>query len=145
MIFQNHQINNPHQIENKVLQVTQEYNYLGLSLSPNGKFTLAVKQVADKAHHAMNSTRKKLDICKLPPNLAVKIFDSIISPILLYNSEVWGAFANHDLNKWDQSPTEKIHSKMCKIYLGVNRKATNIAIKGEMGKFPLLKCENSHY
>jgi hypothetical protein len=114
-------------------------NYLGLSLSPNGKFTLAVKQrLADKAHRAMNSTRKKLDICKLPPNLAVKIFDSIISPILLYNSEVWGAFANHDLNKWDQSPTEKIHSKFCKIYLGVNRKATNIASRGEMGKFPLL-------
>ena len=41
------------------------------------------------AHRAMNSTRKKLDICKLPPHLAVKIFDSIISPILLYNPEVW--------------------------------------------------------
>ena len=148
MIFQKPSNKKPtpnFQIENKVLQVTQEYNYLGLSLSPNGKFTLAVKQLADKAHLAMNSTRKKLDICKLPPNLAVKIFDSIISPILLYNSEVWGAFANHYLNKWDQSPNEKIHSKFCKIYLGVNRKATNIASKGEMGKFPLLKWEYSHY
>ncbi|CAB4033819.1 Hypothetical predicted protein, partial [Paramuricea clavata] len=90
MIFQkpsNKQPTPSFQIENKVLQVTQVFNYLGLSLSPNGKFTLAVKKLADKAHRAMNSTRKKLDICKLPPNLAVKTFDSIISPILLYNSE----------------------------------------------------------
>ena len=41
MIFQkpsNKQPTPNFQIENKVLQVTQEYNYLGLSLSPNGKF-----------------------------------------------------------------------------------------------------------
>jgi hypothetical protein len=118
--------------------VTHEYNYLGLKLTPNGKFTLAAKQLAEKAHRAINSTRRKLDISKLSPKLAIKIFDSIISPILLYNSEIWGAFINHDFRKWDQSPTEKIHLKFCKTYLGVNRKATNIACRGELGKFPLL-------
>jgi hypothetical protein len=127
-------------LENKTLQVTHEYNYLGLKLTPNGKFTLAAKQLAEKAHRAIliNATRRKLDINKLSPKLGIKIFDSIISPILLYNSEIWGAFINHDFRKWDQSPTEKNHLKFCKTYLGVNRKATNIASRGELGKFPLL-------
>ena len=49
-----------------------------------------------------------------------------------------GAFINHDFRKWDQPPTEKIHLKFCKTYLGVNHKATNIACRGEFGKFPLL-------
>ena len=56
-----------------------------------------VKQLADKAKHAMFSTKKKVDFHSLNPKLAIKIFDSIISPILLYNSEVWGAFINSDL------------------------------------------------
>jgi hypothetical protein len=37
---------------------------------------------------------------------ANKIFESILSPILLYNSEVWGAFTciNEDFHKWNQTP-----------------------------------------
>jgi hypothetical protein len=56
-----------------------------------------MKQLADKAKHAMFSTKKKVDFHSLNPKLAIKIFDSIISPIPLYNSEVWGAFINSDL------------------------------------------------
>ena len=97
-----------------------------------------MKQLADKAKHAMFSTKKKVDFHSLNPKLAIKIFDSIISPILLYNSEVWGAFINSDLNKWDQSETETVHSRFCKLYLGVNRKATNVACRGELRIFPLL-------
>ena len=125
-------------INEKVLETTQEYTYLGVKLTHNGKFTIAVKQLAEKALRAINITRKSLNIHALPPKLAIKIFDRVISPILLYNSEVWGAFSNCDFNKWEQSPTEITHSKFCKIYLGVNRKATNIACKGELGKFTLL-------
>ena len=58
--------------------------------------------------------------------------------ILLYNSEIWGAYVNKGFMKWDNTPTEKAHLKFCKLYLGVNRKASNIASRGELGKFPLL-------
>ena len=70
----------------------------------------------------------------------MKIFNGIISPILLYNSEIWGGYTctNKDFHKWDQTPTEKAHLKFCKLYLGLHRKATNIACRGELGKFPLL-------
>ena len=57
----------------------------------------------------------------------------MISPILQYNSEVWGAFTstNNDFGKWNKTP-------FCKLYPGVNRKTTNIACRGELGKFPIL-------
>ena len=42
-------------IGDTTLQFTQEYTYLGLS----GKFTLAMKELADKALHAMFAVRKK--------------------------------------------------------------------------------------
>jgi hypothetical protein len=65
-----------------------------------------------------------------------KILDGVISPILLYNSEVWGAYIDDDFTKWDKSSTEKTHLKYCKLYLGVNRKASNFGSRGELGRFP---------
>ena len=70
----------------------------------------------------------------LKPSLACKIFDSMISPILTYNSEVWGAFVKSDLKSWDSSATEKF----CKRYLQVHNKASNIACRAELGKFPMI-------
>ena len=54
---------------------------------------------------------------KLKAALACKIFDTMISPILTYNSEIWGVYA--------------------KRYLEVNNKASNIACRTELGRFPL--------
>ena len=40
---------------------------------------------------------------------------------------MWGAYTIGDFTKWDKTWTEK-----------VNRKASNVASRGELGKFPLL-------
>ena len=127
-------------IGDKTIQITQEYHYLGLNLSSNGLFTQAIKTLTAKGIQTLFSIKKKINFSNLKPKLAIKIFDSIISPILLYNSEVWGGYTctNKDFHKWNQTPTEKAHLKFCKLYLGLHRKATNIACRGELGKFPLL-------
>ena len=88
--------------------------------------------------HAMYKICKQIDFHQLPPKLACRIFDSVISPILLYNSEVWGAYNVGDFAKWDKTWAEKAHLKFCKLYLRVNREASNAASRGELGKFPLL-------
>ena len=65
--------------------------------------------------------RRRLNIHQLNPKSAIKIFDRIISPILLYNSEVWGAYVKSDFNNWDTLPIEKVHLRFCKLYLDVGK------------------------
>ena len=129
-------------IGNKPIEKTQEYTYLGLKLSSNGSFTQAIKTLADKGTQALFLIKKKANFSNLKPKLAIEIFNIIISPILLYNSEIWGGYTctNHskDFHKWNQTPTEKAHLKFCKLYLGLHGKATNAASRGELGKFPIL-------
>ena len=62
----------------------------------------------------------------------------MISPILTYNSEVWGAFVKSDFKSLDSSAIEKIHLQFCKRYLQVHNKASNIASRAELGKFPMI-------
>ena len=118
--------------------IRKEYCYLGNKLTSNGKFSIALQQLAEKALHALQSIKKQLDFHLVHPKLAIKIFDSIISPILFYNWEVWGAYLNSDFNKWEIPPVEKVHIRFCNIYLGVNSKACNVACRGEPGRLPLL-------
>ena len=61
----------------------------------------------------------------------------MISPILTYNSEVWGLFIKSDFKCWDTSPNEKGHLQFCKSYLQVNNKASNKACRAELGRYPL--------
>ena len=118
---------------NQRIDITSEYTYLGLKLTQNTKFNVATQQLSEKAMHALFKIRKQLDFPHLCPKLAMKIFDGIVSPILLYNSEVWEGFS-----KWDKTLIERSHSKFCKTYLGANKKASDIASRGELGKFPLV-------
>ena len=80
--------------------------------------------------------RRHTDLNKLNPSLACKIFDSMISPILYYNGEV--AFAKSNFKSWDSSAIEKTHLQFCERYLEVYNKASNIACRAELGKFPLI-------
>ena len=62
----------------------------------------------------------------------------MISPILTYNSEVWGLFIKSDFKHWDTSPVEEGHLQFCKRYLQVSNKASNIARRDELGRYPLI-------
>ena len=62
------------------------------------KFYISLEHLRQKAFHPLFSLRRHIDFSKLKPSLASKIFDTMgmISPILPYNSEVWGAFEKSD-------------------------------------------------
>ena len=62
----------------------------------------------------------------------------MISPILTYNSEIWGVYTKPDFKSWDSSQIEKAHLQYCKRYLEVSSKASNVACRAELGKFPLI-------
>ena len=125
-------------IGGEIIDIVQNYTYLGTRISSSGNFTLSLEHLRQKALHAFFGLRRHNDFNKLKPSLACKIFDSMISPTLTYNSEVWGAFAKSDLKSWDSSAIEKTHLQFCKRYLEVHNKASNIACRAELGKFPLI-------
>ena len=129
-------------IDNEPVEVVQNYTYLGTLISSTGNFSLALDKLKEKALHALFSLRKHTNFSKLPPDLANKIFDAMISPILTYNSEVWGAYAKSDLKSWDSSQIEKTHLQFCKRYLEVSNKASNVACRAELGRFPLIIAIN---
>ena len=81
----------------------------------------------------VNSAQTKVQ----PVKIMLNLFDTCISPILLYGSEVWAPFMNHDWIKWDTTQTEKIHVQFLKRVLGVNRSTTNLLTRGELGRHSL--------
>ena len=124
------------------IEIAQEYTYLGTRLTPTGNFTLALEHLKEKAMHAFTSIRKHSTLNRLRPNTASQIFDTMIFPILSYNSEIWGMYTKQDFKAWDRSPIEKIHLKFCKRYLEVNNKASDIACRAELGRLPPINTNN---
>ena len=124
-------------LNNKYIDIAQQYTFLGLSLTANGNFTSAQEKLKEKALYALFAIMKYTEIKRLPLKLESKVFDTLILPILTYNNEVWSAYLKHDLNKLDQFNFEKVQLKFCKYYLGVNRKAVNYACRAELGHLPL--------
>ena len=114
----------------------QQYTYLGIKLTPTGNFTIARKSLCEKASRAIFKIQKYTNISKLPKRLAFKIFDSTALPILTYCGEVWGtSVLNNNFKKWDQRFFEKTHLKFCKIYLELNRRASNSATRAELASY----------
>ena len=80
-------------------------------------------------------------------NTALHVYDHTIKPILLYGSEIWGAF-NTTTSRFRNGPIaldelfskslcEKLHYKFCRFLLGVNNKSTKFAVLSELGRHPM--------
>ena len=77
--------------------------------------------------------------------LTMKIFDTVISPILTYGSDVWGV--DHD-GKLENDPIEFVQTKFIRWLLGVNEFCSSNACRSEVGRFPVrtkTKCRAIKY
>ena len=74
----------------------------------------------------------------------MKLFEACVQPILLYCSEVWSLpqlikskdITNFESN-YEKVVPNRIQVNYSKYVLGVHKSATNIAILGELGLYPL--------
>ena len=105
-------------------------------MSSSENFSVSREHLKEKAPQVLFSLIRHTNLSKLKAPLACKIFDTMISPILTYNSEIWGVYAKPDFKTWDGSQIEKAHLQFCKRYLEVTKKASNIAWRAELGRFP---------
>lgn len=111
------------------LEVVDSYPYLGLHFNYNGKFNVAKKKLYEKATRAMFSVMKRIRTLQLPIDMQLKLFVSMVKPIILYGAEIWGD-GNNDL-------LEKIQLKLHKYIFKLNKSTCSAMIYGELGEMPL--------
>ena len=117
------------------IEVTDDYVYLGCTFNFNNKFNKARKAQVTHARRALFSLKHKAYDLDLPIDIQLELFDQVISPILLYGSEVWGFE--------DLTILEKFHLNFCKRVLGVHKYTPNSMVLRELGRDKLIgRIEN---
>jgi hypothetical protein len=128
------------------IEVTKEYPYLGIVFTDNGLFNAAIQCLKGKAEKSLFKLKHTFGCTNLSVSNQLRLFDQLITPILFYGCEVWGLFcpdfkrmlANFPhCNIFDKSPFELLHLKMARYILKVHNKATSMAVRAELGRFPL--------
>ena len=104
--------------------MVDDFSYLGVKFNYNGKFNKTKKYLCDQARKAMFSVLKKARKLCLSLDFQLHLFDSMVSPILLYGSEVWGCENVNIINQFQL--------KYCKMVLKLKTSTPNIMIYGDL-------------
>ena len=72
------------------MEIVQNFKYLGIVFSFNGKNVECMKDRTTRAQRAMFSILKRSRVLNLPVDIQLNLFDSMVTPILLYGCETWG-------------------------------------------------------
>ena len=119
---------------NERLDTTRQYKYLGFLVTPSGEINSGLKDLKDRALRAFSKLKNKMGITfRNQPSITIKIFRSIVEPILLYASDWWGVMKMPTSN-----PIETLFMSFCKQLLGVQKQTTNNGVLLELGLVPLM-------
>ena len=121
-------------IDGNKIEITNSYTYLGTEMTNTCSFAKATDILYKKALKALFSVYSSLDVradLKIIP-LFLKLFDSLVKPVLLYGSEVWGSAILSENN-----PINKFTNKFYRTLLGVPRHTSNAGLHAELGRFPI--------
>ena len=134
-------IKNNLNIDNRKIENVKTYRYLGLLFSASGKFTEAKKDLLHRGYKAMFKLTSMFKTTKPDFNTTMHLFDHIVKPVLLYGAEIWAdsIFSKNDniYNALKNEIVEQCHIKYCRYILGVNKKAPNLGVYGDTGRFPI--------
>lgn len=111
------------------LEVVHCFKYLGITMNHDGSFKNAIEELYEQASRAMYSLLCKCRTLELPVNVAVDLFDKLVSPVMRYSCEVWGFEKTDEL--------EKLHLKFLKHILKVKTSTCNNMVYGELGRYPI--------
>ena len=75
-------------IDDSLIEIVNTFNYLGLHFNYNGKYTVAEKQLAELERKAWFALSKQIKDMYLNVDSTIFLFDTYISSILNYASEV---------------------------------------------------------
>ena len=117
-------------LANKEVEIVNNYKYLGLILTTKLSMQTALTEFVGRAKKRVLDIHKLIhSIGYMSPMIYFKLIDSIVAPLALYCSEVWGIR--------DFSNIDSINLYACKRLLGVTKKTPNCLIYSELGRYPL--------
>ena len=138
-----------------ILEIVDTYCYLGIELHSSGELRTAQQSLKTKAMRAFFGLKRNVIRSKLSFKSLCTLFDSLIKPVILYGAPICTptsatskAVSKHitssDQNthnliaKINRSVSEKVHLSFLKWALGVHKKASNVGLWGESGRYPLI-------
>ena len=112
------------------LEIVNAYKYLGVWINSNGNYNTAKKFLGNQARKAVYSAKKSILYLQFPPPvISLKLYVTLVKPILCYGCEIWGFNNDREL--------ELIELKYLKYILCLPLSTTNAAVRGELGQLPL--------
>jgi hypothetical protein len=134
MVFSNTPSKNrePFWYNRQKLEIVKQFRYLGMSISENGSYQSHVEYLHGKAKRSMFNLRKfRWRFPKIQYKSLSMMFDTLISPILLYGSEICAG------NKLEESTLHKldiVHDSWCRSILGVPRGTPGPGVRHELDR-----------
>ena len=108
----------------------EAYKYLGVWITTDGSYGRAKQHLANQGKKAVYSLKTTIRKLQYPPVLiSLKLFDTMVLPILSYGAEIWGFM--------EDSSLEAVKLHYLKHILHVPLTASNIAVRGELGQLPI--------
>ena len=111
------------------VEAVNQFTYLGLTLTYTGNFHKAQLKLASQGRKCMFKLLKSMKNVHFNYVTRLSLFDTYVSSILNYASEIWG------FHKGDA--IEKIHLEYLKIMLKVRKNTSSLMIYNELGRLPL--------
>ena len=116
---------------NTLLEVVDNFKYLGTMFYKNGGWNRTQKYLSDYGSFAFhNLNRLFQNIITLSDTETFKLFDCLVGSVLSYASEVWGFHKAPDV--------ERLHTRFCRNILGVKKSTSLSALYCELGRKPLI-------
>ena len=124
-------------------------------INSNGSLVNSSLDLSKKANTVLFSVKAYTsDSGQIPVKVAYNLFNTLVKPILTYNSDISfmdsylklfratlsAEKSNSEidaLNSIDKTAIEKVHLGFCKSTLGVKKSSTNLAVRAELGRLPL--------
>ena len=100
-IFEKRKSNNNYSwmIDNQQLEVVSTFCYLGVNFHYTGNFRYSVQCLVEKANKAYHSLRTLFEKIELDIQTKLKLFETMVTPIMLYGAEVWGIYGHDEIDK----------------------------------------------
>lgn len=115
--------------DQKHVEVVNCFNYLGINLNFNGNFNVTQKTIAMQGRKCMFGILKLCNETYLNIETKLSIFDTYVSSVLNYGSEIWGFHSGDEI--------ERVHTNFCKRILKVKKCTSNFMVYSELGRLPM--------